>query len=108
MCRIASLFLLQRPKDSISVTCAILTSSRRELSSFFIFVQGKTSKEIYVILTETLEKHAPSYATVKNRVVQFKRGDCCTCDVPRPGRPKIVTTEIIGPIHELILENRLT
>ena len=38
---------------------------------------------------------------------QFKRGDFSTCDVPRPGRPKTVTTpEIIDQIHELILEDR--
>jgi len=30
--------------------------------------------------------------TVKNWVVQFKRGDFSTCDAPRPGRPKRVTT----------------
>jgi len=40
-------------------------------------------------------------------VSQFKRGDFSTCDVPHPGRPKTVTTpEIIGQIHELILEDR--
>jgi len=40
-------------------------------------------------------------------VVQFKRGDFSTCDAPRPGRPKTVTTpEIIEQIHELILEDR--
>jgi len=39
-------------------------------------------------------------------VAQFKRGDFSTCDAPRPGRPKTVTTqEIIDQIHELILED---
>jgi len=42
----------------------------------------------------------------KNRVAQFKHGDFSTCDAPRPGRPKTVTTpEIIQQIHELILED---
>jgi len=60
----------------------------------------------HTILTETLGEHAPSYATVKNWVAQFKLGDFSTCDVPRPGRPKTVTTpEIIDQIHELILED---
>jgi len=46
------------------------------------------------------------YATVKNWVAQFKHGDFFTCDAPRPGRPKTVTTqEIIDQIHELILED---
>jgi len=40
-------------------------------------------------------------------VAQFKRGDFSTCDAPRPGRTKIVTTpEITDQIHELILEDR--
>jgi len=39
-------------------------------------------------------------------VVQVQRGDFSTCDAPRPGRHKIVTTpEIIDQIHELILED---
>ena len=51
----------------------------------FFFLQGKAPKEILSILTETLGEHAPLYATVKNWVAQFKRGDFSTCDVPRPG-----------------------
>jgi len=51
----------------------------------FFFLQGKAPKE-------TLGEHAPSDATVKNWVAQFKRGDFSTCDAPRPGRPKTVTT----------------
>jgi len=73
----------------------------------FFFLQGKTPKESHAILTETLEEHVPSYVTVKNRVVQFKRGDFSTCNAPCPGRPKTVTTpEIIDKIHEVILEDR--
>jgi len=69
--------------------------------------QGKAPKGIHAILTETLGEHAPSYATVKNWVAQFKCGDFSTCDAPRPERPKTVTTpEIIDQIYELILEDR--
>jgi len=69
-------------------------------------LQGKEPKEIHAILTETLGEHAPSYATVKNWVALFKRGDFSICDAPRPGRPKTVTTpEIIDQIHDLILED---
>jgi len=40
-------------------------------------------------------------------VTQFQRGDFSTCDAPRPGRHKTVPTpEIIGQIHQLILEDR--
>ena len=60
---------------------------------FFSFpLQGKAPKRINAILREILEEHAPPYATVKNWVAQFKYGDFSTCDAPRPGRPKTVTT----------------
>jgi hypothetical protein len=40
-------------------------------------------------------------------MAQFKRSDFSTCDAPRPGRPKTVTTpEVIDQIHEVILEDR--
>jgi len=92
-------------KEACQATGAISTTSRRELS--FFFLQGKAPKEIDAILRETLGEHAPSYATVKSWVAQFKRGDFSTCDAPRHGRPKTVNTpEIIDQIHELILEDR--
>jgi len=79
----------------------------RDIIKFFSFLQGKAPKEIHAILIETLGEHAPSYATVKNGVAQFKRGDFSTCEAPRSGRPKTVTTpEIFDQIHEIILEDR--
>jgi len=79
----------------------------RAVIRFFFFLQGKAPKEIHAILKEPLGEHAPSHATVKNWVAQFKRGDFSTCNAPRPGRPKTVTTsEIIDQIHEPILEDR--
>ena len=93
-------------REACQATLAISTTSRRELSSSFFFLQGKAPKEIHAILLETLGEHAPSYDTVKNWVAQFKRVFFFTCDAPRPGRPKTVTTpEIIDQIHELILED---
>jgi len=60
---------------------------------------------MHAILIETLGEHAPLYATVRNWVAHFKCGDFSTCDTPRPGQPKTVTTlDIIDQIHELILE----
>ena len=44
---------------------------------------------------------------VKNWVAQFKCGNFSTCDAPRLGRPKTVTTlEITDQIYELILEDQ--
>jgi len=91
----------------MSGTRAISTTPRCELTSSFFFLQGKAPKEIHAILRETLGGNAPSYATVKNWVAQFKRGDFSTCDASRPGWPKTVTTpEITDQIHELILGDR--
>jgi len=105
MCRIASLFLLQRLKSMSGDARDFNNMETRAVITFF-FLQGKAPKVIYVILIETLGAHAPSYATVKNGVTQFKRDDFSTCDTPRPGQPKTVTTpEIIDQIHELILED---
>jgi len=107
MCQIASLFLLQRLKGSMSADARDLNNVETWVVIKFVFLQGKVLKEIHAILTETLGEHAPWYATVKNWVAQFKHGSFSTCDVPRPGWPKTVTTpEIINQIQELILEDR--
>jgi len=106
MCRIASLFFLKRLKGSMSGDALDFNNIETRAVKFF-FLLGKTPKEIHAILKETLGEHTPSYATVKNWVSQFKRGDFSTCDAPRSARPKTVTTpEIIHQIHALILEDR--
>jgi len=93
--------------ETCQATRAISTKSKREISLSFFFLQGKVPKEIHAILIETLREFAPSYATVKNRVAQVKRGDFSTCVAPRSGRIKTVTTlEITDQTHELILEDR--
>ena len=80
----------------------------KECITYISFLQGKAPKEIHAMLTETLGEHAPSYATIKNWVAQFKRGDFSTCLAPRRGRPKTVTTsEIIDQIHGQILAEQL-
>jgi len=107
MCQIASLILLQRLKGSVSGDVRNFNNIEMRAVIRYFFLQGKVLKEIHAILTETLGEHAPSYATSKNWVAQFKHGDFSTCDVPRPGRPETVTTpQIIDQIHELILEDR--
>ena len=100
MCRIASLFLLQRLKGSLSGNACDFNNIKTRAVIKFFFLQGKAPKEIITILTETLGEHAPSYATIKNWMAQLKSGDFSTCDAPRPGRPETVTTlEIIDQIH---------
>jgi len=107
MCRIASLFLLQRLKGSMSGDTRDFNNIETRAVIVF-FLQGKVPKKIHTILIETLGEHAPLYVTVKNWMAQFKHGDFSPCVAPRPGRPKTVTTqEIIDQIHELILKDQL-
>jgi len=47
---------------SMSGTRAISTTSRRELSSNYFFLQGEAPKEIHEILTETLACFVPGRA----------------------------------------------
>jgi len=89
--------------DECQAMRTILATWGRELPSLFFLSQGKVSKEIHATLKETLGELAPPYATIKNWVSHFKRGDLSTCDASRPGRPKTVTTpEIIDQIHRRI------
>ena len=70
MCRIASFFLLQRLKGSMSGDARDFNNmeTRAFIKSPPTPLQCKALKEIHTILTETLGEHAPSYATVKNWV----------------------------------------
>jgi len=60
VCRIASIFLLQRLKKSTSGDARDFNNiETRVLIKFFFFLQGRASKEIHAILIEILEEHAP-------------------------------------------------
>jgi len=69
MCRIASIFVLQRLKGGMSGDARDFNDmgTRAFIKSLFI-LQGKAPKEIHAILIETLGENAPSCATVKNWV----------------------------------------
>ena len=96
MCRIASLFLLQRLKGNMSGDARDFNNIETRAVINFFFLQGKAPKEIHAILQETLGEYAPLYTTFQNWAAQYKRGDFSACDAPRPGRRKTVTTpEII-------------
>ena len=70
MCRIASLFLLHRLKGSMSGDARDFNMVKQAVIKFF-FLRSKATKEIHGILTETLGRYAPSYATVQNGVAQL-------------------------------------
>ena len=67
MCRIASLFLLQRLKESMSGDARDFNNiETRAVIKGYFFLHGKAPKEIHAILKKkTLGEHSPSYATVK-------------------------------------------
>ena len=93
-------------KEACQGTRAISTTWRRELSSSFFFLQGKAPKEIHAFLTN-IRGTCTIVCHRQNWLAQCKHRDFSTCDAPRPGRPKTVTTpEFIDQIHELILEDR--
>ena len=64
MCRIASLFLLQRLKGSVSGDARDFNNMETRVVIKVFFLQGKVPKEIHAILKETSGEHVPSYATV--------------------------------------------
>ena len=58
MCRIASLFLLQRLKGSMSGDVRDFNNNETSALKKVFFLQGKSPKEIHAILKETLQEHA--------------------------------------------------
>jgi len=106
MCRIASLFLLQKLEGIMSGGARDCNNMESRAVIKFFSLQGKALREIHAILTDTWVEHAPSYATVKNWVSQFKYGDFPPMMRLVLDDPKVTTPEIIDQIHELILEDR--
>jgi hypothetical protein len=63
MCRIASFFLLRSLKGRVTGDARDFNNIETRALNKFIFLQGKTPKEIHASLKQTLGEHAPSYAT---------------------------------------------
>ena len=59
VCQIASLFLLQVLKGSMSGDASDFNNMETRAVIKFFFLQGKALKEIHAILTETLGEYAP-------------------------------------------------
>ena len=59
MCGIASLFLSQRLKGSMSGEARDFNNIETRAFIKFFFLQGKAPKEIHAILTETLGEYVP-------------------------------------------------
>ena len=67
MCRIASIFLLQRVKGSMLGDARDFNNMETRNVIIF-FLHAKAPKETPAILIETLGEHAQFYATVRNWV----------------------------------------
>ena len=100
MCRIASLFLIQRLKGCISGDARYFNNieTRAIIKCFFPSRQGAEGISSYS------DRNIRGIYTI---VCHRQSGNFFSCDAPRPGRNKTVTTpEIIDHIQELILEDR--
>ena len=86
MCQIASRFLLQGLKGSVSGdACHFKNMETRAVIKIFFFPARQGAEGNSRHYDRNVGDHVPSYPTVKNWVVLFKRGDFSTCDAPRPG-----------------------
>ena len=73
----------------------------------YLHQKGLTPKDIHNDMVATLVKDAPSYATVKKWVAEFKRGRQSLGDDPRPGRPVTVAMpEMVNNVHDIVMTDR--
>ena len=73
----------------------------------YLHKKGLTPKDVHNDMVATLGKDAPSYATVKRWVAEFKRGRQSLEDDPRPGRPVTVATpKMVNKVHDIVMTDR--
>ena len=73
----------------------------------YLYLKGKTGKEIHGELTDVYGSSAPSYAQVKIWVVEFKRGRTSFEDEARSGRPLDATGEEMSKkVRDLVYSDR--
>ena len=73
----------------------------------YLHKKGLTRKDIHNDMVATLGKDAPSFATVKRWVMEFKPGRQSLEDDPHPGRPvTVVTLEMVNIVHDIVMTDR--
>ena len=73
----------------------------------YLYLKGKTGKEIYGELADVYGSSAPSYAQVKFCVGEFKRGRTSLEDEARSGRPLDATDEeMCKKVRDLVYSDR--
>ena len=105
-CRIASLFLLQRLKGSMSGDARDVNNiETRAVINPPLARQGAEGNASHS--DRNIRGTCTIICHCQNWVAQFKRSDFSTSYATPTGRPKTVTTpEIIDQTYELILEDR--
>ena len=84
-------------------------SSKTEYSAVirYLYLKGKTGKEIHGELADVYGSSAPSYAQVKFWVGEFKRGRTSLEDEARSGRPLDATDEeMCKKVRDLVYSDR--
>jgi transposase len=78
----------------------------RAVIKFFV-KEGLTPNKIHSKFIKVYGDSSPSFSTIKERAVEFKRGRTSLEDDPREGRPKSATTpEIVEQVHDMLLGDR--
>lgn len=73
----------------------------------YFHLKGLNPTKIKTELDGTLGESAPSFATIKYWVAEFKRGRTSCEDEHRSGRPsKVATPEMIRKVHKIVLDDR--
>ena len=73
----------------------------------YLYLKGKTGKEIHGELADVYGSSAPSYAQVKFWVGEFKRGRTSLEDEARSGRPLDATDEeMCKKVRDLVYSDR--
>lgn len=73
----------------------------------FLTLEGETRQRIHERMCAVYGESAPSYATIKRWVREFKQGRESLKDDPHPGRPATATSQgNIDKVHQMVLENR--
>ena len=74
---------------------------------WYLYLKGKTGREIHCELTNVYGSSAPSYAQVKFWVEEFKRSRTSLEDETRSGRPSDATNEeICNKVWDLVYSDR--
>ena len=73
----------------------------------YLNLKGLIPTQIQDDMAITLGDDAPSFATVKRRVADFKRGRSFIEDEPRSGRPSTASLQAnIDNVHQIVINDR--